>query len=74
MPGEPDHRVLVDDELVHFEDCVVDPVIGGSPDLFDVGSRISRRRADAIENRVDRQNKSIGRLAWASIPARKALA
>src|SRR5258708_19555045 len=51
-PGEPDHRILIDDELVHFEDCIVDPVIGGLSDLFHIGSRISRRRADAIEEQL----------------------
>src|SRR5262249_16761968 len=51
-PGEPDHRILIDDEFVHFEDCMVDPVVGGLSDLFDIGSRISRRRADAIEKHL----------------------
>src|SRR2546430_17665043 len=31
---------------------MVDPVIGGLSDLFDIGSRISRRRADAIEEQL----------------------
>src|SRR5882757_4516523 len=31
---------------------MVDPVIGGLSDLFDIGSRISRRRTDAIEEQL----------------------
>src|SRR5262249_39475902 len=31
---------------------MVDPVIGALSDLFDIGSRISRRRADAIEEQL----------------------
>src|SRR4029077_14020026 len=37
---------------VHFEDCMVDPVIGTLSGLFDVGSRISRGRTDANEEQL----------------------
>ena len=52
LPGQADHRVLVDDELVHFENCVLDPVMGVLPDLFDVGGKTSRRHANAIEEQL----------------------
>src|SRR5207237_5567911 len=51
-PGTADHRVLVDHKLVHIENCILDPLLGALPDLFDIGSRISRRRANAIEEQL----------------------
>src|SRR5438046_1859946 len=51
-PGKADHRVLVDHKLVHLENCVLDPLLGALSDLFDIGSRSSRRRANAIEEQL----------------------
>src|SRR5207247_8877467 len=51
-PGKADHRVLVDHKLVHLENCILDPLLGALSDLFDIGSRSSWRRADAIEEQL----------------------
>ena len=52
LPGKADHRVLVDHKLVHLENCVLDPLLGALSELFDVGGRTSRRRADTIEKQL----------------------
>ena len=52
LPGQADHRVLVDNELVHFENCVLNPIVGALPDLFGIGGKISRRHANAIEEQL----------------------
>src|SRR5947199_9150565 len=51
-PGKADDRVLVDHKLVHLENCILDPLLGALSDLFDIGSRSSWRRADAIEEQL----------------------
>src|SRR5262249_60271984 len=52
LPGKTNHRVLVDDKLVHFENFGFDPIAGVLPDLFGIGGMTSRRYANAIEEQL----------------------
>src|SRR5262245_42989143 len=52
LPGKTNHRVLVDDKLVHFENFGLDPIASVLSDLVGIGGKTSRRHANAIEEQL----------------------